>query len=100
MWNAAGFPKSKLVMGIPMYGTTAAGMTGCTAYSSIVNSYHPAPSANTAGSYYFNGVDLVKQKVQWIKSNGFGGVFNYETGTDALNTSYSLCDAVWQAINQ
>jgi hypothetical protein len=99
MWENAGFPKEKLVMGIPFHATTAAGTTGWTAYSTIVNTYNPAPSQNTAGPYYFNGVDLVKEKTAWVKNNGYGGVFNYELGIDKLNHPASLTNAIWAAIN-
>jgi hypothetical protein len=101
MWHNAGFPKEKLVMAIPFFATTGAGTTGWTPYKNLVSS-HPdmSPSLNSGWGYYWNGQDLVKQKVAWVKNNGFGGIFNYELGTDALTSPLSLADAVWQAISQ
>ncbi len=99
MWNKQGFPKDKLVMGIPFFATTAAGTTGWTPYSRIVSSYSLSPSQNSGWGYYWNGVDLVKAKTRWVVENGYGGVFNYETGTDVLGHSLSLSNAIYQALN-
>lgn len=100
MWENAGFPKDKLVMGIPFFATTGAGTTGWTSYSTVVNMLDPAPSQNNGGGYYWNSPDLVKQKTQWALDNGFGGVFNYEIGIDVLNHPLSLGDAVWEVISK
>jgi len=98
MWADAGFPKDKLVMGIPFFGTTGAGTTGWTPYSTIVDRVNPAPGQNSGGGYHWNGPDLVKQKTKWIMDNGFGGVWNYDLGTDKLNSSASLANAIYEAL--
>ncbi len=97
MWHEAGFPKEQLVMGLPFYCTTGAGTTGWTPYRNIPGAYNAAPDQNTGSGYNFNGRDLLQAKVRWVIENGYGGVFNYELGTDTLNTPTSLSDAVWEA---
>lgn len=87
LWAAGGFPKSKLVMGIPLrtypWGS----------WSSIVDNYNPPSYANSAGGYTFNGIDLVKQKANFVRDNGFGGFFFYELSLDKWNDSRSLVRA-------
>jgi hypothetical protein len=102
LWANAGIPKAKILMGIPFYGRDGH-VTGFE-YWWIVDKYNPPPEQNQAteplaagGTIWWNGPDLVAQKVSYAKDNGFGGVMVYELGTDSTDNK-SLLKAVFTAL--
>ncbi len=92
MWIDAGYPKSKLVMGIPFYGKDEKG--DIYEYRDIVDRLNPAPSQDygvIGGNYvWWNGIDTTKIKADWVLQNGLGGVMIFAVGYDKLNDSRSL----------
>jgi len=71
-----------------------------------VDTYKPNPDQNqvddpraAGGIVWWNGVELVKQKVHYVIDNDFGGVMMYEVGTDSQN-ELSLLKAVFDALKQ
>lgn len=90
--NNKGLPKEKAIVGIPLYGENAQGSAKAyrdieaagvdvTANSGIVNGVE----------YWFNGINLVKQKAQLAKDRGNGIMF-WEFSFDS-NTNKSLIRA-------
>ena len=90
LWLNAGFPKNKILLGVPFYGYDKNRVT--ILYGEFVNSLNPTPDQNTSnatsivtgnpnrgtiavsGSEWWNGINLVKQKVDWAISQGLGGI--------------------------
>lgn len=105
LWASKGFPKNKLVMGLPFFASDLWDHIWIP-YRQIVDEFNPLDSQNeiilstykgvpvTGGKLAWSGPDLIKQKVNYARTNGFGGVFNYELGTDKLNNSKSLLAAI------
>ena len=81
MYEDLGIPKDKLVLGIPFYGRTD-GWTSAMNYQDIVSSCKPLPSDNYCDSHFFNGIDLVQQKAQYVLDNNYGGVMAWDLGKD------------------
>lgn len=102
LWVNAGIPQDKLLMGIPFYGRDS-GTKGFE-YWWIVDKYRPLPSQNqvseplaAGGIIWWNGIELVKQKVDYIRNSSFGGVMVYEVSIDKFDDQ-SLLKAVFDEL--
>lgn len=100
IWVNKGYPKHKLVLGIPAFGlryneldangnNASWGSYDYIAYKDIISTskdplihtkeYDPS----IAKGVYFNGVPLVTQKANYIKTNGFKGAYLWAGDYDA-----------------
>lgn len=91
-----GYPKDKIGMSYPTTATTGSSVSG---YKNIVAA-NPGldPSANTANmsgvEYTFNGVDCVKDKMNFILEQNSGTVMYFDMGNDvAVSDELSLIRA-------
>ena len=92
MYEDLGIPKDKLVLGIPFYGRTD-GWTSAMNYQDIVSSCKPLPSDNYCDNHFFNGIDLVQQKAQYVLYNDYDGVMVWDLGKDTHDHT-SLLSAI------
>jgi GH18 family chitinase len=94
-WKTYGVTKSKIVMGLPFYGRygTSWQDTHSKSYPTILSDYlsingkYPAPdleSYTDANNHltYFNGVDVIRKKTQYVVDNDYGGMMIWELGMD------------------
>ena len=91
-YETLGISKEKLTLGIPFYGRTD-GWTSEIKYEQIVSTCNPSPSENTCNGYFFNGIDLVQQKAQYVLDNGYDGVMIWNLGQDTYDQT-SLLNAI------
>jgi GH18 family chitinase/PKD repeat protein len=92
LYENEGIPKEKLVLGVPFYGRNDS-WTSDIKYSQVVSSCSPAPSENYCNGYFFNGIDLITQKTQYVLDNGYGGVMIWNLGQDTYDST-SLLNAI------
>lgn len=95
-YESIGIPKEKLSLGITFYGrdNSANGIK----YEEIVALCSPLPSENYCDNYFFNGIDLVKQKTQYVLDSGYGGIIVWNLGQDTYDKT-SLLTAINEIIS-
>jgi chitinase len=96
-WVKQGVPRSKLFLGLPFYGRNAK-KTAMT-YNEIVRRFKPSPDSDLAGGYFFNGSETIRNKTEYVRKEGFGGVMIWELGQDAKGKN-SLLHAVQLGMNK
>jgi chitinase len=104
--TATGVPKQKLMLGFPFFGTTCSGVTGprqmgaiCgneTSYGHVLNynlsgrayntTAHAAWVPTNRGYLTYEDPASLTDKVNWVKSNGFGGWIMFNLNYDYVPT--------------
>ena len=99
--NYRGFPKEKILMGVPFYGrdfdyNDGAGVT----YASIVDEYPDAPYMDQVDNIYYNGVETMARKTQYVLDNDYSGIMIWELAQDVgpEADSISLLNAIYTTI--
>lgn len=93
-WTNYGVQKNKLVMGIPFYGLQGPTYSDpAKIYSTIMNEalaadgVFPGPEIDYVAPFYFNGVETIRRKSEYVLNNGYGGMMIWEVGQDRWNAS-------------
>ena len=60
-----GIVPEKLYLGVPFYGRYITNRTAYT-YSEIIASYSPAPDVDQVDEIYFNGINTIKKKTEYV----------------------------------
>jgi GH18 family chitinase len=96
-YEAEGIPEEKLALGIPFYGRNA--QTKALTYEQLVDDCSPSPSVNNCNGYFFNGIDLVKQKSQFVLNSNYAGVMIWNLGQDTYDNKTSLLNAIYEVLD-
>ena len=94
------WPSSKLVLGLPFYGRNFDDRGGSgIAYRDIVNLDADAPSKDRIKNIYYNGLQTIADKTQYVVDNNFPGVMIWELAHDVEDPAISLLDAIDRVAN-
>ena len=81
----AGVPNGKIIAGVPFYGGDKMQEGTPTQTYSVLYAQAGGtlkPSDNSYDGYAFNGVDLLKEKTQYLVDNGYAGIMVWEISQD------------------
>jgi GH18 family chitinase len=107
-WLNRGFSRDQLVMGLPYYGykfeDETGGLAEAVTYSQVLEQFPNAMAGDDllfdgTGYYWFNGYDLIQEKVRYAIDQGFKGVFVWEIAQDNLDHPLSLEKALLEELN-
>ncbi|MCU0428842.1 MAG: glycosyl hydrolase family 18 protein [Cytophagaceae bacterium] len=82
-----GLARSKAVLGVPAYGRPS-----WESYASLL-ARGANPESDVFGNVGYNGLATIRQKSQYVKDNGYGGIMMWELSQDVSN-QYSLISAI------
>lgn len=108
-WLGRGFTKDKLVMGLPYYGykfkDDKGGIAEAVTYADILKQFPNMKASDNnlidvTGYYWFNGVDLIKEKINYCIDKQYKGVFVWEIAQDNTNHLLSLEEALYKTTSQ
>ena len=97
-WTSFGFPKEKLALGLPFYGSRKDWRQE--GYSDLMKACPDlAPNDNWCRDFYFNGQDLIRKKTQYVVDNGYGGVMVFRASLDTTDDT-SLLKTIKDVFNK
>ncbi|MBI1348101.1 hypothetical protein GC163_17645 [bacterium] len=91
-----GVPPERIRLGLPLYGRGIEQGDRVLTYAEIVDKYHPADDVNEVDGLFFNGPDLIRQKLDFCREQKLGGVMLWEIGQDARGDA-SLLQVISEA---
>ena len=93
--NYRGWPKQKILLGVPFYGKDfdiGGGMY--ISYSDILRSHPDAYLYDQAENIYYNGISTIERKAEYVLENGYSGIMIWEITQDSPVDSVSLLNAI------
>ena len=96
-YEAEGIPADKLALGIPFYGRND--QVKAITYEDVVAACNPSTSENYCDGYFFNGIDLVQQKSQFVLNSNYAGVMIWNLGQDTYDDETSLLNAIYEVLD-
>jgi chitinase len=93
--NYRGWPKQKILLGVPFYGKDFDNAGGAyMSYSDILLLHPDAYKYDQVDNIYYNGIGTITDKTAYVMDNGFSGIMIWEITQDNPTDSLSLLSAI------
>lgn len=94
-WLASGAPRSKLVLGMGLYGQNSS--RGTIGYAQLIGTNTIDPKLDSYHGYTFTGMNTVKQLTKYVYDKKLGGIGWFRVELDAFNTNSLMLAGATQA---
>jgi chitinase len=92
--NYRGWPRKKILLGVPFYGKDFDQGAMYITYSGILAMYPDAYLHDQEGNIYYDGIGTMKAKAQYVKVNDLSGIMIWEITQDTRVDSLSLLSSI------
>ena len=97
--NYRGWPKERVLLGLPFYGRDFDNNGKGVKYKSIVSQFPEAPGFDRINNIYYNGKETIRRKTTYVVENQISGIMIWELAQDAAEDSISLLHVIDEVIN-
>jgi chitinase len=98
--NYRGWPKEKILLGVPFYGKDFDQGGGyLLKYSEILNQFPDAYKSDRVNNIYYDGISTMAEKTRYVSDNNFSGIMIWEITQDTRVDSTSLLNAIHKVLH-
>lgn len=99
--NYRGWPKEKVLLGVPFYGKDFDRDGGYyMSYADILQLYPDAYKSDRVNNIYYNGVNTMARKTQYVVDNRYSGIMIWEITQDSKMDSISLLGTINRVLHK
>jgi len=98
--NYRGWPKENILLGVPFYGKNFEqnGVTDIS-FANIVKQYPDAYNSDQVNNIYYDGINTMANKTQYVVDNKLGGMMIWEIALDSPVESVSLLNTIYNIMH-
>ncbi|MEI6049656.1 MAG: glycoside hydrolase family 18 protein [Bacteroidota bacterium] len=98
--NYRGWPKQKVLLGVPFYGKDFdQGGGESLSYAYIIQQHPAAYKSDSVNNIYYDGINTMAEKTQYVVDNQFSGIMIWEITQDAPADSISLLNSIYRVLH-
>lgn len=97
--NYRGWPKQKVLLGVPFYGKDFDQGGSYLTYADILRLYPDAYKNNRVNNIYYDGINTMADKAQYVADNQYAGIMIWQIIQDTRADSTSLLNVIDKVLN-